>query len=171
LASVYGILRNHGAYIDVGSELGKGTTFKIFFPHSDKNFTPKEEPIGKIVEGSGTILLIDDEDLVLDVGSLMVKKVGYDVISARSGNEGVKVYDENKDKIDLVILDMVMPDGGGDKTYDQIKEINPDAKVLLASGYSIDSQAQDILDRGCNGFIQKPFNIRNLSAKINGIIH
>ena len=171
LASVYGILRNHGAYIDVSSEPGKGTIFKILFPNSDKNFTPKEEPISKIVEGNGTILLIDDEELVLDVGSLMVKKVGYDVISARSGNDGVKAYEENKDKIDLVILDMVMPDGGGDKAYDQIKEINPAAKVLLASGYSIDSQAQDILDRGCNGFIQKPFNIRNLSAKINGIIN
>ncbi len=170
LASAYGILRNHGAYIDVRSELGEGTTFKIFFPSSDKNLTPKEESLGKIVEGNGTILLIDDEDLVLDVGSLMVKKVGYNVIRARSGNDGVKIYEENKDEIDLVILDMVMPDGGGDKTFDQIKEINPDAKVLLASGYSIDSQAQDILDRGCNGFIQKPFNIRNLSAKINGIV-
>jgi DNA-binding NarL/FixJ family response regulator len=74
------------------------------------------------------------------------------------------------DKIELVILELVMPNGVGGKVYDQIKEINPDAKVLLASGYSIDSEARDILDRGCNGFIQKPFNMSNLSGKINEII-
>lgn len=173
LASAYGIIRGHGAYIDVTSELGIGSTFKIYFPVSTKQFSVKKEKESEeeIIEGNGTILLIDDEDMVLDVGSMMIKKVGYNVISAQSGHEAVKIYGKNKDKINLVILDMVMPNGGGSKVYDQIKEINPDAKVLLASGYSIDSEAREILDRGCNGFIQKPFSMSNLSGRINEIIN
>jgi CheY-like chemotaxis protein len=80
------------------------------------------------------------------------------------------MYEKNKDRINIVILDMVMPDMGGGETYDRLKEINSDVKVLLTSGYSIDGQAQEILDRGCNDFIQKPFNIEQLSQKIKEIL-
>ncbi len=96
--------------------------------------------------------------------------MGYQALVARSGKEAIKIYEKYKDKINLIILDMIMPDMGGGKTYDRIKEINPDIKVLLSSGYSIEGQATEILKRGCNGFIKKPFNIKELSHKIREIL-
>ena len=89
---------------------------------------------------------------------------------AASGGEAIDTYRENKDSINLVILDMIMPGIGGGETYDRMKEINPDIKVLLSSGYSINGEASEILKRGCDGFIQKPFNIKSLSNKIREII-
>lgn len=88
----------------------------------------------------------------------------------KGAEEAVRVYKANKDKIDLVILDMVMPDRGGGETYDQMKEIDPTVTVLLSSGYSINGQATEILERGCNGFIQKPFTIKELSGRIREIL-
>ncbi|MFH1674504.1 MAG: response regulator [Pseudomonadota bacterium] len=86
------------------------------------------------------------------------------------GREAVEIYEASKDKIDLVILDMIMPDMGGGETYDGMKEINSDVKVLLSSGYSIEGEATEILERGCDGFLQKPFNIKDLSAKIRELL-
>ena len=96
--------------------------------------------------------------------------MGYQVMIAWSGKEAIEIYKQNKDKIDMVILDMIMPEMSGGKTYDLLKEINPNIKVLLSSGYSIDGQATEILERGCNGFIQKPFNMKELSGKIREIL-
>ncbi len=90
---------------------------------------------------------------------------------ARSGKEAIQLYKKNKDKIDIVILDMIMPDMDGGETYDRMKEINPDIKVLLSSGYSIDGQAEEILERGCDGLIQKPFNMKQLSGRIRDILY
>ena len=90
---------------------------------------------------------------------------------ARSGKEAVQVYKKNQDKIDMVILDMIMPEMGGGDTYDKLKKINPDIKVLLSSGYSIDGQATEILKRGCDGFAQKAFIINDLSKKIREILY
>ena len=89
---------------------------------------------------------------------------------AKSGKEAIEIYRANKNKINMVILDMIMPDIGGGETYDRLKEINPEIKVLLSSGYSIDGQASEIMNRGCNGFIQKPFNVKQLSRKIRNIL-
>ncbi len=91
-------------------------------------------------------------------------------MTAKSGEEAIGVYKKNHDKIDMVIIDMIMPDMDGGETYDKLKEINPNIKVLLSSGYSINGQATEILDRGCNGFIQKPFNMADLSKKIREIL-
>ncbi|MDY7035843.1 MAG: response regulator [Thermodesulfobacteriota bacterium] len=107
-----------------------------------------------------TVLLIDDEDMIIDVGEELLKKLGYNTFSAKNARQTLEVCQKNKDQIDIVILDMIMPDISGGETYDMLKEINPDIKVLLSSGYSIDGMAQEILDRGCNGFLQKPFNIK-----------
>ena len=104
--------------------------------------------------------------MIIDVGREILKTLGYQVLLARGGKEAIEVYKANKDRIDMVILDMIMPDMGGGETYDLLKEINPQIKVLLSSGYSIDGQAQEIMERGCNGFIQKPFDVKQLSAKI-----
>jgi len=170
LASVYGIIKAHGGYIDVESKKGSGTTFKIYLPGAEKKVEMVAKSFRQIIKGSETVLLVDDEPMVLEVGINMLKKLGYTVFEAKGGREAVRVYKANKDKIDLVILDMVMPDRGGGETYDQMKEIDPTVTVLLSSGYSIDGQATEILERGCNGFIQKPFTIKELSGRIREIL-
>jgi len=170
LASVYGIIKNHGGIINVHSEKGKGTTFTIYMPASGKKVVEEEKVAGKVLKGTETVLLVDDEDMIIDVGREILKAVGYKVLVARSGKEGIEICEKNKDKIDLVILDMIMPVMGGGETYDRMKENNPDIKVLLSSGYSISGQASEILERGCNGFIQKPFNMEELSREIRKIL-
>ncbi len=170
LASVYGIIKGHGGYIDVDSEKGQGTTFSIYLPASKEKVEKTVETAEEIIEGSGTILFVDDEERVLDVGADVLKELGYTVLEAKSGREATETYKEHRDKIDMVILDMVMPDMGGGETYDRMKEINPNVKVLLSSGYSIDGQASEILKRGCDGFIQKPFGMKELSGRIKEIL-
>ena len=123
-----------------------------------------------ILRGEETILLVDDADMVLDVGKEILEALGYTAFIARSGKEAIEIYENNKEKIDLIILDMIMPGMGGGEVYDQLKEIHRDIKVLLSSGYSIEGQATEILRRGCDGFIQKPFNIEKLSRKIREIL-
>ena len=166
LASAYGIIKNHGGMIDVTSERGRGTTFCIYLPVSDKAVHEETVTPLEIVRGAESILLVDDEPVIIDVGEQLLKKLGYRVMTARSGREAIDIYREWKDRIDLVILDMIMPDMDGEKTFDRLKAIEPNIRVLLSSGYSLDGKARAILDRGCNGFIQKPFHLNALSEKI-----
>jgi len=170
LASTYGIIKAHGGYIDVDSEKGQGTTFSIYLPASKRKVEEVAKDAGQIIKGDGSILLVDDEEIVLDVGVQLLKVLGYTVLEAKGGREAVEIYRENKDRINMVLLDMVMPDMGGGEVYDKMKEVNPDIKVLLSSGYSIDGRAEEILERGCNGFIQKPFNMKGISGKIREIL-
>jgi two-component system cell cycle sensor histidine kinase/response regulator CckA len=125
--------------------------------------------VTKILKGSETVLLVDDEDMIVDVGTQLLEKLGYKVIVAKSGTEAIEIYKKKRDKIDMVILDMIMPAMNGGETYDMLREINNKIKVLLSSGYSISGQATEILERGCDAFIQKPFNIRDLSEKLREI--
>ena len=170
LASVYGIVKGHGGYIDVDSRKGQGTTFSICLPALDKEAAEEKLIHEKIERGHETLLLLDDEAMILDVGQEILKELGYAVLIARGGKEAIEIYEENKDTVDVVILDMIMPGMGGGETYDRLKKISPDIKVLLSSGYSIDGQAQEILDRGCDGFIQKPFNVKELSQEVRKIL-
>ena len=170
LASVYGIIKNHGGFINVYSEKGEGTTFTIYLPFTKKEVIGEKETSGEILRGSETILLVDDEEMILDVSQDILKSMGYKVLTAKGGKEAIDVYKRNRHEIDMIILDMIMPEMGGGETYDRIKEIDPGAKVLLSSGYSIDGQAAEIMARGCNGFIQKPFNIKDLSQKVRKIL-
>jgi PAS domain S-box-containing protein len=172
LASVYGIIKSHGGYINVHSQKDQGTTFAVYLPASAKEVQQeKAEPVIKTVaRGTGTILLIDDEEMIIKVGRELLQELGYKVIAARSGEEAIRLYLKNADKIDLVVMDMIMPGMGGGETFDNLKAINPGIKVLLSSGYSINGQASKILERGCDGFIQKPFNLNQLSEKIQRII-
>jgi len=170
LASAYGIIKNHDGIINVYSEKGKGTTFTIYLPISEKKVRQEKALSEEIFKGSETILLVDDEDFIIRVGSQVLKKLGYEVLTASSGKAAIDVYKANKDKIDMVILDMIMPEMGGGDTYDRMKEINPAVKALLSSGYSINGQATEILHRGCHGFIQKPFDMKGLSQKIREIL-
>jgi PAS domain S-box-containing protein len=170
LASAYGIIKSHGGYIDVDSEEGKGATFSIYLPAKDKKVEKIVIVDEKIVKGTETILVVDDEAMVLDAAVKILEKLGYTVIEAKGGREALEIYEANKNKIDMVVLDMVMPDIGGGKAYDRMKEINPKVKVLLSSGYSIESEAKEILARGCDGFIQKPFSMRELSQGVREIL-
>jgi PAS domain S-box-containing protein len=170
LASAYGIIKNHNGFINVYSEKGEGATFEIYLPASEKEAVKIKEIDGELLTGTETVLLVDDEDLIIDVGHEMVENLGYEALVAKSGKEAIEKYQNNRDKIDMVILDMIMPDMGGGEVYDRLKEINPSIKVLLSSGYSINGQATEILERGCNGFIQKPFNMADLSRKIREVL-
>jgi two-component system cell cycle sensor histidine kinase/response regulator CckA len=170
LASVYGIIKAHRGYIDVKSREGEGSTFDLYLPGSEIKGKEIPEGAGHIVIGNETILLVDDEPMILQVGCAVLQKLGYTVFKAEGGREALEVYKEKGDSIDLVILDMLMPDMGGSETYDRLKDINPTVKVLLSSGYSVDGQATEILNRGCDAFIQKPFSIRELSGRIREIL-
>ncbi len=170
LASVYGIVKSHGGYIDVISEKEKGTTFTIYLPASEKEVVREKTVPVEMPKGTGTILLIDDEKMILDVGCELLEELGYTVLSALSGREALDIFQKNSDKIDLVIMDMIMPGMGGGETFDRLRNINPHIKVLLSSGYSVNGQASQILRRGCDGFIQKPFNLNQLAAKIGKIM-
>ena len=170
LSSAYGIISNHGGYIDVESVEGKGSNFTIYLPASEKSI-PQEKSIEDAIEsGSDTILLVDDEEIVINVAKQMLARLGHTILLAKNGEEAVEIFRKNYQTIDLVILDMIMPVMGGSKTYDILKEINPAVKVLLSSGYSMNGQAIEILKRGCDGFIQKPFSIAKLSKKIRDVL-
>jgi CheY-like chemotaxis protein len=170
LASVYGIIKNHGGFINVESEKHLGTSFLIFLPASDKKVVDEYIAKEDVQKGQETVLFIDDEDMVLDVGSKMIKGLGYEVMTAAGGKQGLEIYEQNRDKIDLVILDMIMPDFSGKETFDILQRINPSVRVLLSSGYSLEGQANEIMEKGCKAFIQKPFTMSELSNKIRGIL-
>jgi PAS domain S-box-containing protein len=170
LASVYGITKGHGGYIEVDSDKAQGTTFSIYLPASGKKVEKAVKAPERYIRGTGTVLLVDDEDIILEVGKELLEGVGYRVLLARDGKEAIEVYRKRQDEIDIVLLDMVMPNMGGGEAYDRMKEINSDIKVLLSSGFSIDGEASDILERGCDGFIQKPFRMNQLSGKIRDIL-
>jgi two-component system cell cycle sensor histidine kinase/response regulator CckA len=172
LASAYGIIKNHSGIINVYSEKGKGATFNIYLPASEKDVSiTKKCGADEIPKGTETVLLVDDEEIILDVGKDMLGEMGYEVLLARSGKEAVETYRKHKGNIELVIVDMIMPRMNGGKVYNKIKEINPDVKVLLSSGYSIDREAKEILASGCcNAFIQKPFDMKKLSQKIREVL-
>ncbi|MCE5281615.1 MAG: response regulator, partial [Deltaproteobacteria bacterium] len=122
------------------------------------------------IRGTETVLLVDDERTILKVGQGLLEAMGYRVLSVSSGQAAIAAYLEKRGQIDLIILDMVMPGISGGETFDRLREIDPDVKVLLASGYSVEGEAQKILDRGCSGFIQKPFQTGSLSRKIREVL-
>jgi CheY-like chemotaxis protein len=118
----------------------------------------------------GTVLFVDDEVVIIGVVKPILEQMGYNTLTARSGQEAIDVYQKNLQNIDIILLDMIMPVMDGGETYDRLKAINPDVKVILTSGYSIDGQANEILERGCDGFIQKPFTIHELNQKLTDIL-
>jgi len=170
LASAYGIVKGHGGYIDVDSKRGHGATFSIYLPASEKGARKAVRRADQLIKGTETVLLVDDEEAIRQVGKELLELMGYRVLLARDGKEAVEVYKKNLNDIEIVLLDMVMPNMGGGETYDTMKKINPEIKVLLFSGYSIDGEATEILERGCNGFIQKPFRMKKLSQSIREIL-
>ena len=171
LASAYGIIKSHGGFIDVESEIGSGSNFIIHLPISAKA-PQKQKNVHeeKLHKGDETILLVDDEAVMLEVGTEMLNNLSYKVISARSGKEAVELFMEKKDEIHLTILDMIMPDMNGSETFNLMNQIQPGLKVLVSSGYSLSEEAARISKMGSNSFIQKPFDIYRISSKIREVL-
>ena len=170
LASVYGIIKGHGGYIDVDSETQTGTTFSIYLPAGEKVHKPAIGSSAHLLKGGETILFVDDEDIVLKAVTAMLERMGYSVIQSSGGRDTIETFRKHQEEIDLVVLDLVMPAISGEELFDRIRKIQPNVKVLLSSGYSIDAQATKILKRGANGFIQKPFGLKDLSRKIRSVL-
>lgn len=170
LASAYGIIKNHEGVITIESEKGKGTTFHIYLPASKKKIHDAKKVTPTLLSGTGTILVVDDEELMTDVCKQILQKMGFQVFIASNGKEAIEVFNANRDTIDLVILDIILPGMDGIVIYDHLKEIKPGIKVLIASGYSINGKASELMKKGCKGFIQKPFRKDELSLKLNEIL-
>lgn len=171
LASAYGIIKGHGGHINVYSEVGRGTTFNFYLPASSQAAAQGKPLRGAdIRRGSGTVLLVDDEESILKIAGEMLREIGYTVIAARSGAEAIEAFAGRSKEIAAVVLDMVMPGMSGGEVFERLKAIDPEVKVLLASGFSLNGQAGEILARGCRGFIQKPFNLEQLSQKLSEIV-
>ena len=170
LASVYGIVKGHNGSIEVKSERGEGTTFTIYLPATGKKVLHERKAVEKILPGKETILLVDDEEVVANVVREMLESLGYTVIAALNGKDALELYRQNKDRIDLVILDMIMPQMSGYEVFEALKALNPKVKVILATGYSMKEQAAKIMESGCRAFMQKPFSIQDLSNKIRTVL-
>jgi two-component system, cell cycle sensor histidine kinase and response regulator CckA len=171
LASAYGIIKNHDGIINVYSEKGKGAKFTIYLPAVERKVvTESPAASAKVLPGSEKILLVDDEQMILEVGQAILIELGYHPLLAHSGEEALNIYAGRLQEIDLVILDMIMPGMSGGETFDRLKTMNTAVKVLLSSGYSLSGEAAGILARGCNGFIQKPFNMEDLSRRIREVL-
>jgi len=170
LSTAYGIIKKHGGIIDVSSEKDKGSTFDIYLKVSEKRLTIEEKVSQLALTGDESILVLDDEQIIIDHIKEMLETLGYKVFITSKGKDAIDIYEENKNKISLVILDMVMPEMSGADVYLHLKRMNPEVKVLLASGYTADEKALEILkDKRC-GFIQKPFDIIHFSHKVREVI-
>ena len=166
LASAYGIIKGHGGFINVYSEKGHGTTFSIYLPASTREAVREAPPKSAIRRGHETVLVVDDEPMILDVTREMLEGLGYRALVAQGGADALEVYRADHGRIDLVILDMIMPGMGGGELLDRMKAVNPGVRVILSSGYSINGEAKAILARGARLFLQKPFRLDDLSQKI-----
>jgi len=171
LAMVYGIVQQHGGHIRCYSEPGEGTAFKIYFPA----LVSDEEPEKKIARpmpqgGSETILLVDDEDMIRDLCSRILTKAGYNVITAFNGKEALELYRERRGKISLVILDLIMPEMGGKQCLQELLQIDASVRVIIASGYSARGPTKDALAAGARGFVNKPYDIRQVLEVVRSVL-
>jgi two-component system cell cycle sensor histidine kinase/response regulator CckA len=166
LVSVYSIIKNHQGIIEMDSEVSFGTTFHLYLPVSKRTIKPQETRSIKFMRGSGTILLVDDEEAVRTIGARILERLGYKVIPASSGQEALNLVRQSHEPLDLIVLDMIMPGLSGRETFYRLKEIDPGIRVLLYSAHSMDEDVHLMLEKGALGFIQKPYRIAALSQKI-----
>ena len=174
MPAAYGIVKNHHGTITVDSETGKGTAFSIYLPAIDPEKKVVEnvvsEPKVELAGGEGTILVVEDEELLLNMNIQILQRLGYRVLEAKSGKEAVELVKNFDGRIDLVLLDIKLPDMSGNRLYPLIMKARPNLKVVVCSGYSIYGPAQEILDAGAEGFIQKPFSISTLAEKLKEVL-
>ncbi|MGM0428044.1 MAG: PAS domain-containing hybrid sensor histidine kinase/response regulator, partial [Thermodesulfobacteriota bacterium] len=173
MAAVYGILRNHDGTIEVDSKLDKGSTVRIFLPAApvaERDSSAVQPPHTHTGAHEATILVIEDEEMVLDLSRAMLERLGYRVLEARTGAAAVEMMKTFDGAIDLVLLDIKLPDMAGKKVYSWITALRPSLKVVVCSGYSIDGPAREILQAGAQDFIQKPFSVSQLSEKVSQVL-
>jgi PAS domain S-box-containing protein len=164
LSSVLGIVRGHKGLITVQSQPGEGTEVRVYFPISAVASRPKTVP-ASAAKGTGTVLVVDDEDVVLRISQIILQRLGYSVRKAVNGKEAVEIYRADPYGIDVVLLDMMMPVMGGEEALKRIREIRPDAIVLAMSGFQ-EREAKQRFGGGLAGFVQKPFTSAQLGAKL-----
>jgi DNA-binding NtrC family response regulator len=168
---VYGIVKSHEGYILCESKPNKGATFRIYFPVTEQGRVVKELREDKgFTGGTETILLVDDEDPIRNLGEQIFTKHGYTVLKAPGGESALKIYEEKKDGIDLIILDLIMPGMGGKKCLEGLLQINPDVKVVVASGYSPEGTVESFLEGGAKHFISKPFNMKEMIQVVREVL-
>jgi CheY-like chemotaxis protein len=170
MAAVYGIVKNHGGWISVESQLGKGTVVRIYLPAVKDKPKEMKKPKTELARGTGTILIVEDEEQVMDVTQTILKRLGYHVLTARTGMEGVSIGKSYDGDIDLAIIDIYLPDMRGNMIYKFLMEVRPNLKVIICSGYAFDDPAQEILNAGAQAFIQKPFRLATLSEKVKNVL-
>ena len=170
MAAVYGIVMNHDGWIYVDSELGKGTVVQIYLPAIEIEIEKPTKAAVEVVRGSGTVLMIEDEDVVIEVTQAMLEWLGYRVMVAKTGKDAIHITETFDGDIDLALLDIKLPDMEGGKVYPLIMEARPNLKVIVFSGFSIEGPARKILDAGAQDFIQKPFSLATLSEKLKEVL-
>jgi two-component system cell cycle sensor histidine kinase/response regulator CckA len=170
MAAVYGIVKNHGGWISVESQLGKGTVVRIYLPAVEEKQKEVKKLKTEIGKGTGTILIVENEEQVLDVTQTILKKLGYNVLTARTGMEGVNIGKSYDGDIDLAIIDIHLSDMRGDLIYKLLMNARRNLRVIISSGYDFDGSAQEILNAGAQAFIQKPFKLAVLSDKVKNVL-
>ncbi len=173
LSMVYGTIKNHGGFIDVDSEPGAGTTVTLIIPafRADVVVPFSLKSVRKSAEkDSVSILLVDDEDLFRNAGQRVLERLGYDVVTAKDGQEALAIYRDIHEQISLVILDMIMPIMDGNETFDKLIAFDPDVKILISSGYAKDENVEALLANGASDFLQKPFDMGQIDRKIIDLI-
>jgi len=168
LAAVYGTIQDHHGAVNVSSELGVGTVFRIYLPLSDK-VVEKTTGDVKALRGAGQILIVDDEEIIRTTARVMLEDLNYSVITAENGKEAVAVFQEKYKDIDLVLLDMIMPEMNGRDTFKKMREVDDNCRIIISSGFSKDEDLDDLMQRGLDGFIRKPyrkFELSQLLAKV-----
>ncbi|MCB9482293.1 MAG: response regulator [Desulfobacteraceae bacterium] len=167
LSSVYGTIKKHKGIITVYSEPHSGTSFIILLPLSDPEKTEKTSEKAQLFTGKGNILLADDDEIITTTSSALIESLGYSVVNAENGFEALKIYKKNPKRFDIVILDMIMPLMDGRDCFFEIKKINPDAKIIISSGFSKHTEIEKLSENGLCGFIKKPFEKSELSKVIH----
>ena len=170
LASVYGTVKNHQGAIEVTTKLKKGTRFEVYLPLEEVEEEEQVRDEQQLQKGSGTIMVVDDEKLIRDMAAEMLKHLGYDVVVCKDGMEAVEYYRNNGKKVDLMIVDMIMPRMGGADCVTEIHKLNPEARIIISTGYSLVRDTQKIMAKGVDAFIQKPFEERELSELIAQVL-
>jgi CheY-like chemotaxis protein len=173
LSMVYGIVKQHEGHIICKSRPGRGTTFEIYFPVVEEEKVekaPDEVAVSIFPGGDETVLLVDDEEMVIDFGSDCLRQSGYSVLTASNGKEALDVYRKNQAEISLVVLDLIMPEIGGKQCFKELIKINPGVKVLIASGHPSGGTIKDPIDLGTAGFVAKPYDVRELLKKVRELL-
>jgi len=170
MAASYGIVRHHDGWISIDSELDKGTTVRIYLPAFEAQVKEAVKPKTDLPKGARTVLIIEDEEMIMRVNRALLERLGYHVLGAKTGREAINIAKTFDGDIDLAILDIVLPDMGGKAIYPHIMEARPNLKVIACSGYPFDGPAREILNAGAQGFIEKPFLLTTLSEKLKKVL-